>query len=118
MLFKSIPVDWTVIAGVKQVKVYSDLAMTTELSALHLGEIAQGESRDFTCYIRNEGKIATDVILTPVGDPGAAVVTVIPDSFTLAADENVEALITVEVDPASPPEVGAVTIEVSDGETP
>lgn len=116
MLFKIIPVDWTVIAGVKQVKVYNDAEMTSEFMALHWGEIPQGELRSFTCYVRNEGKIATDVILAVVGDPGAALVTVAPDTFTLAADESVEAVIGILVSPTSPLEAGAITVEVSDRE--
>lgn len=115
MLFRIIPIDWTVIAGVKQVKVYNDAGMTSELTVLHLGEIPQGELRSFTCYVRNEGKITTDVVLTAQGDPGAALVTLTPDTFTLAADESAEAVLGILVSPTSPLEAGAITVEVSDG---
>lgn len=116
MLFKSIPVDWTVIPGVKQVKVYNDEEMTSPFIALHFGEIPQGETRDFTFYVRNEGKIVTDVVIMPVGDPGDATVSLMPNSFNLAAGESVSVVIEIVVSPISPLETGAITLEVSDGE--
>lgn len=116
MLFKSIPVDWTVIPGVKQVKVYNDEEMTSPFIALHFGEIPQGETRDFTFYVRNEGKIVTDVVVSPKGDPGAAAINLTPSSASLAADESVSMVIEIVVSPISPLEAGAITIEVSDGE--
>jgi len=115
MLFRSIPVDWTVIAGAKNVKVYSDAAMTQPLVALHFGEIPQGEFRVFPFWIYNEGVVPTDVVTTVEGFPEGATLLVFPESVHLAGGEHAEGAISVALAGDAPLEFQAVTVHVSDG---
>ena len=118
MLFKSMPVDWTVIPGVKKIQVYTDPEFTQPtVPPIHFGEIRQGESKDFEMYVVNEGAIPTAVVIDVVGDPGAASVTVTPVTFSLAAGESQMITLVVLAAPTSPLEAGAVTVEIGDGES-
>lgn len=119
MLFRSIPIDWTIIEGVKKVEVYDDDTVTCPFIALHFGEIPQGETRDFTCYVRNDGLVPSDVQLTVVGAPAGATIALTPDFATpvpMAPGESATVEIAVTIAPDAVLEFQSVTLEVSDGQ--
>lgn len=80
MLFRSFNIDFTVVPGVKDVKLYTDEDCNQILVApVHFGQFPQGEQRDFDIYARNEGVIPTDVAVEIVGDTSWGAVTLVPD---------------------------------------
>lgn len=120
MLFRSIPIDWTIIEGIKKVEVYDDDTMTRPFVALHFGEIPQGETRDFTCYVRNDGLVSSDVLMAVVGAPAGATVALSPDltgtPWPMQPGESVAVEIAITIAPDAALEFQSVTLEVGDGQ--
>jgi len=75
-------VDWTIVVGEKTVKLYVDEECTTPMvGAVHFGQIPQGETRDFEFFVRNEGLIPTNVVLTYTQPPAYMAVTMNPEAL-------------------------------------
>jgi uncharacterized membrane protein len=60
---KTVSVTYTVLtaAQVKSVEVYSDANMTTQVTTLGVGNITQGDSKQFTLYVKNTGNQALNL---------------------------------------------------------
>ncbi len=118
MLFQTVPVDLTIV-GARNVHVYMDPETTILLTALHWGEAAQGETRDFSMYVRNEGGIPTDVVATIIGDVSWGTVLMTPDIMStpllLAPDEVSEVILSITPNESAALEPHAFTMEFSDG---
>lgn len=79
----SFVVDWTIVVGEKTVKLYVDEQCTVPMVGdVHFGQIPQGETREFTFYVRNESLIPTDVVLTTTEPPAYMTAVLNPEALT------------------------------------
>lgn len=82
-LFRTFNIDFTVVPGVKDVKLYIDEECQQILVGdVHFGQFPQGEARDFDIYARNEGQIPTNIAVEIIGDTSWGSVVLVPDLTT------------------------------------
>lgn len=113
----SFVVDWTIVAGEKDVKLYIDEECTTLMPGpVHFGEIPQGEERDFTFYAKNEGTIPTDIHIVVEGTPSEGVTVSVVDApiTDVQPDQVVPFTVHVDVAPEAVLEAGTVTVVGND----
>ena len=120
MIFRTIDIDFTVISGTKDVKVYVDQDCAVELPGpIHFGDIPQGESRDIPLWLKNEGLIPTDVIFDLIGGTPGAIITAEPNLFDTPVNtqpgEVLPVTVTITVAPDAALADYAFQIEIGDG---
>jgi len=110
-----IPTPTPTPTPVLQIGVYKDAGCTEALTSINWGELSLGESRNFTCYTRNEGTVPVTLYTqTENWSPLAAASyirltwdcegkilpqdTIIPATFTLAVDPAIQGVNTFSFD--------------------
>ena len=69
-VYQTIPIDFTVVIGVQDVKMYIDPECTTLVTSIHFGEVARGNTKTFTMYAKNIGDETVNLETRFYGDEG------------------------------------------------
>jgi hypothetical protein len=113
--FGSIPVSFTVVQGVKEVKVFSDDHYSQVITSLELGNIGQGERVTKDIYVMNTGKASVCVMLKFTGDMPWGTIIVQPYYWEqLDPGNGCHCVVTVVTNPNAPLNSYSISLDVTD----
>ncbi len=95
---KSIPITFTITAPsppppTALIEIYSDAALTQVATNVTLGNIAQGESRDFSLFVKNTGTVDVTVTTSVDGELAGVTYTILSQNpMALGVDRSGEVM--------------------------